>query len=220
VNAPSSKQIDAWKTMYEIYKVVINKKIYIYRVLSIGESQDIQKYNDDPVKVENFVLNNCILYPVDFAAENEIIGVCNSLAEYVLKSTKIFEPDGFKELLLRSKNAVKDLQRDDFFIWSTHIIKNFPGYTFKSLKKLSPFDFFKLVYLCEEMSGIRLIGTPKKSSKNNKTGSVKSSKTIPNKYVHDKKVKRLSNDELSNISIEESTIALQNEWRKIKNNRG
>lgn len=214
-----SKKINYWKSQYkEIFRVVINGRTFVYRILNIGECQEIQKHNKVQQKTEDFILNNCILYPDNFNLRDESTGVCNALVTYVLKSTKFFDLDSLDQLLKDSKLMATSLMRDDLFIWSVNIMQVFPGYTLESLRKLTPGDFFKLVYVCESMSGKKMIGPLKKKSVSDveKPGGQTKIKHIPNKYIHDKKVEIKSASELNDISISESTKALQDHWNNIK----
>lgn len=214
-----SKKISYWKNQYkEIFRVVINSRVFVYRILNIGECQEIQKHNQLQQKTEDFILNNCILYPDNFNLQDESTGVCNALVTYILKSTKFFDLDGLNQLLKDRKLVVASLMQNDFFIWSTSIMQIFPGYTFESLRKLTPGDFFQLVYVCESISGKKMIGPLKKKP----VGAAKNIeehtkvKHIPNEYIHDKKVKIKSANELHDISISESTKALNDHWDNIK----
>lgn len=216
-----SKKISYWKNQYkEIFRVVINSKVFIYRILNIGECQEIQKHNQVQQKTEDFVLNNCILYPDNFNPLNESAGVCGALVERILKSTKFFDLDGLNQLLKDSKLAATSLMQNDFFIWSENIMQVFPGETLGSLRKLTPGNFFQLLYICEHISGKKMIGPLKKKPANDiKRGEQTKVKHIPNQYIHDKKVKILPDSELNSISISESTKALQEHWDQVKSSK-
>ena len=205
---PDQKKIEHWKAQYKkIYAVTIGTEKYIYRTLLIGECTQIKKLleKEKYSKIEGFALLRGVLSPENFDPNTLSPAEGSQLAKHILDSTKIFNPDEFVEFIQSLHKEFVTESRDDFYIWKTNIMSILPGYTLEVLDKLNVYEFFKLILLCEKLSGKKMIDT--------RAQSTRAQTSIEGHIQTDK---MLSKRELEILGAEESTKALREHWNKIK----
>lgn len=148
----SYDKIKKWKSLYKnIYKLVINDSIYIFRSLTILECEHVKYLIDrsTQLEIEDFVAESVVLYPHFLDINKEPAGNIAYLSKCAIELAGFFNRDTFLELLKNTKEAAESEFTKDFFLWKLAILQTFQGYTFEDLDKLSAFEFMKLVRICE-----------------------------------------------------------------------
>jgi hypothetical protein len=149
-------QILSWKHKYEdIYIVKIIKNIYIFRLLTRGEYFDIVSLQDNlSYDTENFILNNCLLYP------SGIDNINNRLAgdiDYIIQN--IVRLSGFS----KKSEIIKDLDeyRNKIGVLDNQITvlicKAFPQITPEDINKFNYNKLLKYITIAEAILDTKII---------------------------------------------------------------
>jgi hypothetical protein len=150
----SYDQIKQWKSLHkDIYKLVINDSIYVFRSLKISECENV-KYlinNASQNDIEDYVASCVTIYPFDLDIDKEPAGNIAYLAKCAIELAGFFNRETFLKLLKDTKEAASSEFTNDFFLWKLAILQTFQGYTFEDLDEMSSFEFMKLVRICENV---------------------------------------------------------------------
>lgn len=210
-----SNQVEEWKQEYgDVYEVVINEQRYIYRSLNIGECEKIQSFysNDEAVKAEEFVLSRALLYPDISSLDNQPAGIAKNLSENIIISAGVFLKEDLDKLLTRSKEWVEETFETDFLQWKISIMQSFPGYKLSDLDEMDPYEFFKLVRLCEKVHEVDLVReTPQPKNDPRDQGD---------QPIRNSSSSVMSGNDFKKIAADESAKKLKEEYLKAKNSHG
>ena len=146
-------KIPIWKEKYkQVFKVIIGKNVYVYRVLLIKEVEKIMRFlrNSDQVKVEDEALKG-VLWPENFISSDPPYEVSNKLVEYIMSATDIFNEDSAKKLINDAKAKAAELMREEIFQSKLTIMRILPSYKFSDFDNMTPTDFFILLSMAEEV---------------------------------------------------------------------
>jgi len=147
--------IKRWKQIHgRILKTRIQGQDYIYRTLTVGECSRVQAFlRAGKTPDAEDVAFTAILAPDHCDPDTLPAPLASKLAEFVIKASKVFEPESLKTLILAARDNANQFLKDDLAQWKLMIMRLFPGYTLSALNALSVDEFFDLLLLAEHVSG-------------------------------------------------------------------
>ena len=204
-----------WKKQYsEIFKVVINHDVYIFRVLNIGEITKVQLLiQEGKIEDADEIVLGAVIYPEDFNPDNIEIPILDKLSEYILDKSNLKDLHDIRQLISDARVNVNKEFDGDFMQWKIAIMKIFPGYKLSDLDNLTTRDFFYLLALAERLIQQPLVndGTQQKQQKNKRR--LRMDITGENDMVANGK-KFMSKEDLERIAIDKSTNELNEHFRQ------
>ena len=194
------------KKYKQIFKIKIDNIDYIYRPLNIGEWNYLMFNTLDQFQIDNFIVENCLVEP-DINIKTAPAFLIMKLSECIQKISE-FNIDYIKKVFPDIRRELKKM--NDVDIWEISIIKAFPGYTFKDLDNMHPYEFLRLLARAEYILNTKLVSDKVLFSRNRVESSVTEEKivTTGNKFMKE--------TELQKISAEASTDALKEHWDSVK----
>jgi len=207
-------KIKEWKKKYgKVYKTKAEGKEYIFRTLNVGETCEIlalfQKNSIE--EAEDFALR-AVLYPEDFNLDNLSNVAAKKLAEQILELSRIFDPRGIQEIIVKAREHASESLKNDFFRWKLDLMGIFPSYKLSDLDDMSIQEFFKLIALAEEMLGKKLIN----DGKIEESVQTVEAEVPKEELIAKQGGKFLSQKELEMISADSATNSLMQHWKKHK----
>lgn len=212
-----NEKIREWKQQYgKIYKVKVEGKEYIFRLLNIGEICTVLAFfqNQKSTEAEDIALK-AVLYPEDFDPEDISPRISEKITNHVLEYTKVFSPTGVMELVTNSRARIAESMKNDFFKFKLTIMGIFPGYTMRELDSLNPVEFFDILTTAEEVTGKKLINDGGIQESMNKN-EIKEEGYNPAGELEVSGDKFLSKHELDMIAADKATESLREHWMKYK----
>ena len=152
----SVETISQWKRKYgRIFKVEVLNQPYYYRRLNIGELSLHFNFNVNQIDKEDEIVSSVLIHPI-IDLKNSPAGVITFLYKCVISSTGCLDEENISYLINTARVSVDSDFNSDIMTWKLAILQIFPGYTFEHLDEMSLFDFFKLVAICENVTGQKL----------------------------------------------------------------
>lgn len=227
MSCPTS-QIQEWKDKHpNLFRIIVGDQEYIYRQLNIGECEAVQIALQTDINVAyDLTINKALLYPHPASLENKPAGNVLCVVNSILLSAGVFHEDEFQKILEDTKRDVHAQSNSDFQQWKLVIMRTFAGYTFEVLDKMNPYEFFKLIRLCESVHNQTFI-TPQKKKPIEKDKIVQ-----PDQITQDVNIgagSKIHNappgeaygrppEEINELAANQAADALIKRWREIKEN--
>lgn len=216
-------RIKEWKKIYgSIFSTKIGGEIYIYRTLCVSECEEITSALElkNNAKVEDLTLK-VILYPKDFDPDNVTVDISSKLSNFILDSSKVFSPDGIKEVIEQAHKIIDEKMNSEFLNWKVALMNIFPGYSLSDLNRMSIQEFFNLLVLGEKLSKQKLINygqleqkvDEQKEMQKTQLANVNTDNMTVNKKFYSKR-------DLEQIAADDATKSLREHYLTNKNKKG
>lgn len=206
-----------WKRIYgKIYRIHLKDSDYFYRALKLSECEYVQSLinQENSSDLEDYILNTSVLYPDPSVLDKKPAGVVKCLIDAIIASAGFFTSESLEQTLVATQDAIQEANQNDFFQWKLIILQTLPGYTFEDLENMTPFDFFFLVRVCEQIHEKPLVQQVQPSPKGNPPDN-----DVPVRDVDAKNSGKLSTRQLQEIAAQDSAEQLRSEWKQIKKNK-
>lgn len=197
----SQDKIEYFKYKYgHIYKISVDGIDFIYRRISVGEFEEVNRRGQENKDVESIVLC-AVLYP-NIGDFKELGGGKVTLVNHIVKSSNIESEKDVESYINEGREKASKVINDDMGIWKLGIMRAFPSYKFEDFDNMMLDKFFLLLALSENIMGTELVKVPKKDNRENE------------RVIRESKIREAT--ELEAISASNSENALRDLWKQSK----